>query len=102
MTKEQFLTQLKKSISGLKEVEKKEILYDYEEHFRMGLENKKTEEEIAESLGNPKILGKSFKIDAFLGEGAEGSRAVSVLEGRILLLSYFPRPGLARWVFWRS
>lgn len=29
MTKEQFLTQLKKSISGLKEVEKKEILYDY-------------------------------------------------------------------------
>lgn len=41
MTKEQFLTQLKRSISGLKETEKKEILYDYEEHFRMGLENKK-------------------------------------------------------------
>lgn len=87
MTKEQFLTQLKRSISGLKEAEKKEILYDYEEHFRMGLENKKTEEEIAESLGNPKVLGKSFKIDAFLGESKEGSRAVSVLRAVLTSLS---------------
>ncbi len=87
MTKEQFLTQLKRSISGLKEAEKIEILYDYEEHFRMGLENKKTEEEIAESLGNPKVLGKSFKIDAFLGEDKEGSRAVSVLRAVLTSLS---------------
>jgi uncharacterized membrane protein len=87
MTKEQFLTQLKRSISGLKESEKKEILYDYEEHFRMGLENKKTEEEIAESLGNPKVLGKSFKIDAFLEEGKEGSRAVSVFRAVLTSLS---------------
>ncbi len=87
MTKEQFLTQLKRSISGLDESEKKEILYDYEEHFRMGLENEKTEEEIAESLGNPKVLGKSFKIDAFLAESKEGSRAVPVLRAVITSLS---------------
>jgi len=78
MTKEQFLLQLKKYLSGIAEVEKKEILYDYEEHFRIGLENRKTEEEIAESLGNPKILGKSFRIDAILGQVKEGSRAGAI------------------------
>ena len=87
MTKEQFLIQLKRSLSGLSEDEKKEILYDYEEHFRIGLENKRAEEEIAESLGNPKVLGKAFKIDSFLGEDREGSRAVSVLRAVLTSLS---------------
>ena len=37
-----------------------DILNDYEEHFRIGLENGKTEAEIAGSLGSPEELGASF------------------------------------------
>ena len=53
----------------------------------MGMENEKTEEEISESLGNPKVLGKSFKIETLLGEDKERSRAVSVLRAALTSLS---------------
>jgi uncharacterized membrane protein len=75
MNKETFLTQLKRSLSGLPEAEKREILYDYEEHFRIGMEKGKSEEQIATALGNPRVLGKSYRIDALLGperDPAEG------------------------------
>ena len=79
MDKVQFLTRLKRSLSRLPENEKKEILYDYEEHFRTGLDEGKTEEEIARSLGNPNVLGKLFHIDALLEEGREGKHAGAVV-----------------------
>ena len=47
MNKEHFLVQLRRSLSGIPEEEKKDILYDYEEHFRSGRENGQEEEEIA-------------------------------------------------------
>jgi uncharacterized membrane protein len=90
MNRETFLTQLKRSLSGLPEAEKREILYDYEEHFRIGMENGKSEEQIAGALGNPRVLGKSYRIDALLGpeaEPAEGEAAAGRTRskaGRIL------------------
>ena len=43
-----------------------DILYDYEEHFRIGLENNKTEEEISEALGNPVQIANAYKADNFI------------------------------------
>jgi len=87
MKKEQFLNQLKRSLSGIPETEKKEILYDYEEHFRSGMENGQKEEEIARSLGNPRILGKSSRIESLLAESRDGRRAVNVLRAMFASLS---------------
>ena len=87
MNKEQFSNQLKRSLSGIPETEKKDILYDYEEHFRSGMENGQTEEEIVRSLGNPRVLGKSFRIESLLDESRGGRRASNVLRAVFASLS---------------
>lgn len=60
MSRSEFLNILAQSIAHLSKEEQDEILYDYEEHFRIGLEQGKTEDEIAESLGNPYIIANQF------------------------------------------
>ena len=87
MNKEQFLTQLRRSLSGIPEEEKKDILYDYEEHFRSGGENGQDEEEITRSLGNPRVLGKSYKIESLLRSERGGKRASNILRAVFASLS---------------
>ena len=87
MNKEQFLNQLKRSLAGVPEEEKKDILYDYEEHFLGGGENGQKEEEIARSLGNPRVLGKSYHIESLLNESRGGRRAANVLRAVFASLS---------------
>lgn len=60
MTRNNFLNILAQSIKHLPQEEQNEILFDYEEHFRIGLEQGKTEEEIADSLGNPAIIAAQY------------------------------------------
>ncbi len=81
MNREKFLSELKRSLGAMPESEKRDILSDYEEHFRMGLSEGKSEEQIADSLGNPRILGKSYAIDSLLEEPKAGGgvTAASVL-----------------------
>ena len=37
MTRDQFLSQLRLSLGAMPEADKQDIIYDYEEHFRIGL-----------------------------------------------------------------
>jgi uncharacterized membrane protein len=87
MNKEQFLSQLRRSLSGIPEEEKKEILYDYEEHFSSGLENGQEEEEIARSLGNPRVLGKSYRIESLLDKERGGHRTANIMRAVFASLS---------------
>jgi len=61
MTRDEFITILKEELKNLPSAEVEDILYDYEEHFEVGLSKGKTEEEIAKELGNPKTIAKSYK-----------------------------------------
>lgn len=58
----EFLTALEQALSGstLDADEKREIRSDYEEHFTLGLAAGKTEQQIAESLGDPNELAKMY------------------------------------------
>lgn len=58
MTKEQFLTQLQDQLSVLPPEESSELMEDYAAHFAFGLQNGKTEQEIARELGNPLELAQ--------------------------------------------
>lgn len=60
MNKEEFLKDLERHLGGFSEEEKKEILYDYEEHFRIGFENGKTETELIEELGDPLSIANQY------------------------------------------
>lgn len=60
MNKEDFLKELERHLEGFSEEEKKEILYDYEEHFRIGFDNGKTEAELIEELGDPLSIANQY------------------------------------------
>lgn len=60
MNEQQFLKQLNNAIQILTADERQDILNDYKEHFAVGKEEGKTEEEIAEALGAPEKLAKEI------------------------------------------
>lgn len=60
MTKEQFIKQLNSALYKLPKSERQDILQDYEEHFGIGIEEGKTEEQIASSLGSPNQIAKEL------------------------------------------
>ena len=60
MTRKEFLTALTQYLVTLSAEEKADIISDYEEHFRVGLENGKTEAEIAAALGSPYDVASQF------------------------------------------
>ncbi|EMA6345113.1 DUF1700 domain-containing protein [Bacillus cytotoxicus] len=60
MNQEQFLQELSTHLRKLPEEERRDILYDYEEHFRFGLEEGKAEAEIIKGLGSPKAIAKEM------------------------------------------
>ena len=83
MNKKQFLQSLDKELSGIPDEEKKDILFDYREHFSMGEADGKSEEEIAKALGNPNALAKRYKAEYYV-ETAEKNRTAGNLFRAVL------------------
>lgn len=61
MTKDQFISILSQGLYDFPANERMEIIYDYEEHFRVGKENGKTDEEIIRELGDPYTICSQYK-----------------------------------------
>lgn len=79
MNKLQFLTTLQNLLKGIPETDKSDILYDYEEHFRIGMENEKTEEEISASLGDVRAIALQFKADYSINQAETNASAGNIL-----------------------
>ena len=79
MNKKEFLGRLSELIKDISEEEKKDILFDYEEHFRIGLEKGRKEEEIAASLGDPKIIAKQSRVSCILKEAERTTSANNIM-----------------------
>ncbi|MGM0396054.1 MAG: DUF1700 domain-containing protein [Bacillota bacterium] len=60
MTRNEYLKELKSYLNGLNENELREILLDYEEHFNIGRDKGKTDEEISSELGSPREVSDSI------------------------------------------
>ncbi|PKG25304.1 HAAS signaling domain-containing protein [Niallia nealsonii] len=60
MTKDQFLKNLDSALKPLSQAERQDIIQDYEEHFLIGVEEGKTEQDIAEALGSPNQISKEL------------------------------------------
>lgn len=63
MTKNEFLETLKANLVSMPDNEVIDILSDYEEHFQIGFESGKTEEDICKDLGSPKNCANSYKAE---------------------------------------
>lgn len=60
MKKDEFFAQLRNAFAGMDEELLTDILSDYENHFKEGMENGKSEEEICEELGNVEEIRQAF------------------------------------------
>ena len=61
MTKVEYLNRLKSFLHYFPESEVREILLDYEEHFIIGKEKGKSEDEISRELGDPREVAESIR-----------------------------------------
>jgi uncharacterized membrane protein len=89
MNKKEFILKLKESLIGMDQSEKREVLLDYEEHFFDGKNEGRTEEEICESLGDPKELAKNLmdasKKTTTTASNNEGVNAAGYIIGIVAL-----------------
>jgi uncharacterized membrane protein len=61
VSRKEFLKTLELSLQDFTDEERKDILYDYEEHFRIGTESGKTDEELISELGNPENIANQYR-----------------------------------------
>lgn len=78
MNKEEYLKKLTKLIYKLPKEDRQDILSDYEEHFMIGLEKGRTEEEISMALGDPKTVAKQIKAEHMVKKAEDKPSASSI------------------------
>lgn len=59
--KEEFMDALRHYLNDFSDSEREDILYDYEEHFRIGIESGKSEDELIKELGSPRDIAAQYK-----------------------------------------
>jgi uncharacterized membrane protein len=61
MNKKEFINKLSSYLGGIPAEDKKDVIGDFEEHFKEGIADGRKEEDIAEALGDPRVLANQFK-----------------------------------------
>lgn len=104
MNKKQFINLLQKHLAPLSAGERRELLSEYENHFMFGMQNGKSEEEIAIELGDPIELAKEALGDRYINPdraasvGVESSRTIFSLI-MIIFVNLIMLPlGLSLWI----
>lgn len=87
MTNEAFLDELSKLLRKLPSEEKKEILYDYEEHIRIARELGKTDTDLLKRLGDPKTIAKAIMADYYIGLAGETKSPKSIVRAVLASIS---------------
>lgn len=80
MNKDEYLKELTRLLWKLPKEEREDILSDYREHFIIGIENGRNEEEIAEALGNPKNVAKQINAEYMVRKAENKQSAGSMFE----------------------
>ena len=78
MNKKQFLDQLTVSLRGIPNEERLDIISDFEEHFKFGMEKGRSEDELSESLGNPKVLAKQLKTNVLVDQAEKSASPTNI------------------------
>lgn len=87
MNRYEYLAKLKDALSGIPDSTKNEIVYDFTEHFEVGLEQGKTDEEIAESLGDPKANAKQYVAEYIVQQAHKKSSGINVFRAIFAAIS---------------
>jgi uncharacterized membrane protein len=63
LSRNEFLQTLESLLHAVPEMDRREMLYDYEEHFQIGVENGKSLNELTEELGDPYTIARDILAD---------------------------------------
>ncbi|GAA0379134.1 DUF1700 domain-containing protein [Bacillus horti] len=109
MNKHEYLAKLKEHLDVLNKFELRELLLDYEAHFDSGVRVGKTEEEIANDLGNPVEVAKEIIAERFeyvdqtpVSERGPVTRTLIIIGLVFLNLCLAIPLGLSIWAVWLS
>lgn len=87
MTKTTFLKELERFLKPLAPEERQDILLDYEEHFQSGMQAGKSEDEVADDLGNPRIIAKELLAEYHITKAEEDRSVRNIGRAAIATLS---------------
>lgn len=87
MNRNEYIARLQDALGNIPNDAKNEIIYDFSEHFEVGLEHGKTEEEIAESLGDPKANAKQYRAEYIVQQAHNKSTGVNVFRAIFAAIS---------------
>ncbi len=63
MEKNRFIKELNRLLEKVPEHDRREMLYDYEEHFSIGLAEGRSEDELILELGDPSVIARDLLAD---------------------------------------
>jgi len=86
-TTKSFLKQLDGLLGQLSAEERAEILYDFEEHIRIAMENGKSEASAISALGNPRIIAKEVFAERVVVRANETGTVESMLRAILATLA---------------
>jgi uncharacterized membrane protein len=91
MKKTEFINQLEQELKDLPEIDRKDILADFAEHFNVGSEAGQSEAAISEKLGNPTKIGREVRTEYLVEKAATDKSAKNMLRATYAFigLSFF-------------
>ena len=79
MNRNEFISTLRNGLGNISSTSVEEIMYDYREHFDIGLGQGKTEDEISRSLGDPKLIARQYRAEYIVHQADKHSSGANVL-----------------------
>jgi uncharacterized membrane protein len=80
LNRTEYIQILQNGLKGLPENEIMDILYDYEEHFEVGLSKGKSEKEITKELGDPRSIARTYRASSKITEAATNPSPKNLLK----------------------
>ncbi|WML50223.1 DUF1700 domain-containing protein [Neobacillus sp. PS3-34] len=87
MANNEFISKLEALLKKVPEPDRKEMLYDYEEHFEIGLDSGKSKTELIEELGDPQVIARDLLADYRIGKAETDKSASNIFHAIIATIS---------------
>ena len=87
MNEKDFLKKLSEKLKGISEEDEQDILNEYEQHFTIGLDKGRTEEELTDSLGNPIEIAKLYKANLLVKKAEETKTPANIFRAVFATIS---------------
>lgn len=78
MTEKEFLDSLSRYLRDIPLEDRQDIISDIKEHFQMGKKEGRSQEELAESLGDPRVLANQFRASIMLARAEKETTAANI------------------------